>query len=122
MSSNSEEQRKYPRAPVRVEIICDELKDETRRGEAVLCFYSTDISIGGIFLETNVLFSIGDTLHIKFKLPDDVKPVLAAGRVVRINKKDSPVISGIGIEFEHLSFEDKTSIEGYVIDEIADQL
>ena len=122
MRSNSDDKRKYPRAPVRVEIICDELKDETRRGEAILCFYSTDISIGGIFLEASVNFKVGDSLHLKFKLPGNNKQVLATGRVVRINKKDSPVISGVGIEFEHLSFEDKKSIEGYVIDEIADQL
>ena len=122
MSSNSEENRKYPRAPVRVEIICDELQDESRRGEAILCFYATDISIGGIFLETTVNFKVGDNLHLKFILPGDKQQVLITGKVVRITKKDSLVIPGIGIEFEHLSYEDKKRIEGYVIDEIADKL
>lgn len=116
------EKRQYTRAPVRVEIICDELKDEQRRGEAVLCFYSTDISLGGVFLETSVPFKVGDTLHIRFVLPRVDKSIITIGKVVRLGQSGAGSVPGIGIEFERLNFDDKKLIEGYVVDEIADQL
>lgn len=122
MNDKFAEKRKYPRAPVKVEIICDELKDEDRRGIGVLCFYSSDISIGGIFLETTVPFSVGATLHLKFTLPNVKRDVKTVGKVVRTKEGDANLLVGIGIEFQHLSYEDKKVIEGYVIDEIADQL
>lgn len=122
MNDKFAEKRKYPRAPVKVEIICDELKDEDRRGIGVLCFYSSDISIGGIFLETTVPFSVGATLHLKFTLPNVKRDVKTVGKVIRTKEGDANLLVGIGIEFQHLSYEDKKVIEGYVIDEIADQL
>jgi uncharacterized protein (TIGR02266 family) len=117
-----ENKRQYPRAPVRVEILCDELKADERRGIGILCFYSNDISIGGIFLETTVLFKIGDTLHLQFTLPKLEKPLRVVGKVVRTNESNPNALPGIGIEFEHLGFEAKKIIEGYVVDETARQL
>ena len=73
-------------------------------------------------METNVPFKIGDTLHLKFKLPKMDTSLRIVGKVVRTNEKSADLLPGIGIEFEHLSYEDKRVIEGYVIDEIADQL
>ncbi|MBD3271836.1 MAG: hypothetical protein GF384_04770 [Elusimicrobia bacterium] len=122
MNEEQKERRRYPRAPIRVEIYCEEVQDELRRGSGILCFYSTDISLGGIFLETEVPFKIGDTIHLKFALPEHDNDMRLTGKVVRIREKNATLVPGIGVEFEHLSQEDKRTIEYFVINRIADQL
>lgn len=122
MNDKFVERRKYPRAPVRVEIYCEELKDDDKRGTGIICFYATDISLGGIFLETKVSFKIGDTLHLQFKLPKVKDTIRVKGNVVRTSGRSTDLLPGVGIAFERLRYEDKRLIEGYVISEIADQL
>ena len=121
MGEDIKENRQYPRAPIKVEVLCEELDEEQRRGTAVLCFYSTNISLGGVFLETTVPMPIDSTVHMKFSLPHVDRQLSVTGKVVRIQKHPN-LLPGIGIEFIHLSYEDKKIIEGYVVDEIAGQL
>ncbi len=48
------EKRIYPRRTLRTQVI---FEDES--GEGFIYFYSTDVSIGGIFLESDVPLKIG---------------------------------------------------------------
>ncbi|MFH1380250.1 MAG: PilZ domain-containing protein [bacterium] len=122
MNSKFADRRKHSRAPVRIEIYCEELKGRDKKGAGIVSFYSTDISLGGIFLETDVSFKIGDILHLQFILPKLKETLKLNGIVVRATGSRDDQLPGIGLAFENLSYDDKRIIEGYVIDEIADQL
>ena len=54
----------------------------------------TDISPGGIFIQTKTPFSIGDPVKLKIRLPGDSKPYQAAGIV-----RHSLRWVGVGLEF-----------------------
>ena len=121
MDEQKENRRRCPRAPVKVEVLCEELAEDQRRGTAILCFYSSNIILGGVFLETTVPFATGAAVQWRFSLPGLEKEMMITGKVIRI--QSNPLMpTGIGIEFLHLSYEDKKAIEGYVVNEIADQL
>jgi type IV pilus assembly protein PilZ len=108
------EKRKYPRAPIVTEIFCSDLPEDKRRGQGMLCFYSRDISVGGIFLETSLPIEIGSMVYLRFTMPDSFKPILTQARITRTSEGDPDLEPGMGIEFEHLSFADKKLIDSYV--------
>lgn len=54
----------------------------------------TDISPGGIYVETRTPLSIGDSVKLKIRLPGDTKSYLAAGIV-----RHSLRLVGMGLEF-----------------------
>ena len=58
--------------------------------------YISDISAGGLYIETETALFINQELVITFFLPDAGAPVKIKGKVVRTDSK------GIGIEFDEL--------------------
>ena len=58
--------------------------------------YISDISAGGLYIETETALFIDQELVITFFLPDAGAPVKIKGKVVRTDSK------GIGIEFDEL--------------------
>lgn len=109
------EKRHYPRAPVRVEVFCEDLPADQRRGSAVLCFYSVNVSVGGIFLESEVPFRSGSRIFLRFTLPDSAQPLRLVGRVVRISGRHPETVPGMGVEFEHLGYTEERVIREFVI-------
>ena len=97
--SDSEKQgadrRRYPRAPVSllIQYRFDTLED-------FLAEYSTDISIGGMFIRTKDLREEGSLIYLQFYLRDGAKLIEGLGRVVRINPpEESGAPGGMGVEF-----------------------
>jgi type IV pilus assembly protein PilZ len=93
----STERRKYPRVPLSllIQYRFDTLED-------FLSEYSTDISIGGMFIRTDKPKDEGTLVYLQFYLRDGAKLIEGLGRVVRVNPSDSPgdqAASGMGIEF-----------------------
>ena len=92
------ERRRYPRAPVSllIQYRFDTLED-------FLSEYSTDISIGGMFIRTDDLREEGTLIYLQFYLRDGAKLIEGLGRVVRVKRPDprgddqSP--PGMGVEF-----------------------
>lgn len=73
--------------------------------------YTRDISLGGMFIETNSLTKEGSTVFVDFFLPGVRKKFKLKGRVVRINNnEDDHTFSkpGIGIEFINLDEDNKS--------------
>ena len=59
--------------------------------------YILDISIGGVFIETDTSFSIGRDLLLKFSLPNHPQPFTFNGKIAWKSRK------GFGVKFENIS-------------------
>jgi uncharacterized protein (TIGR02266 family) len=115
------ERRKYQRILIDTEILCFKSPEDRKRGTGVLYFFSKDISVGGIFLKTAIHLEAGSVVYLKFSLPGLSKTITTQarvinvkGKVVRVNKDDSENVPGMGVEFQHMGFEDKKLIEAFV--------
>ena len=91
------DRRKYPRVPLSllIQYRFDTLED-------FLSEYSTDISIGGMFIRTDKPKDEGTLVYLQFYLRDGAKLIEGLGRVVRVNSPDLPdgaAAEGMGIEF-----------------------
>ena len=105
------EKRVHPRRTLRSQVI---FEDES--GEGFIYFYSTDISIGGVFLESDIPLKMGTRVFLSFSLKDDAAPIRAIGRVVRVEREtaDSLTVVGMGVQFSDLQESSKKIIEDYV--------
>lgn len=93
------EKRVYPRRTLRTQVI---FEDES--GEGFIYFYSTDVSMGGIFLESDIPLKVGTRVFLSFALHDGEAPIRVIGRVVRVEREtaESLRIVGMGVQFSDL--------------------
>lgn len=105
------EKRLYPRKRLRTQVV---FEDET--GEGLIYFYSTDISLGGLFFETDVPLKVGTRVFLSFALRDGDRPIRAIAEVVRVDRGEgaSFVVRGVGIKFLDLPEGSRRIIESYV--------
>jgi PilZ domain len=107
--------RKHVRNSLTLPVLVSDAASKARGG---IRFDSADVSGGGAFLRSDMLFEVGELLMLQFSLPSG-RAIRAKGRVVRAanellhgqgdNAKDHP--SGMGIEFVDLSAEDRAAID-----------
>jgi uncharacterized protein (TIGR02266 family) len=104
--------RRDTRQHARVDLeILVSVSDAGHKVRRPIRFASTDLSSGGAFLRADLLFEVGELLHVEFRLPNG-RQIKAQGRVVRVTRggpKDRS--SGMGIEFVDLSAEDRAAID-----------
>jgi type IV pilus assembly protein PilZ len=96
-STDNTDRRRYPRVPLSllIQYRFDTLED-------FLSEYSTDISMGGMFIRTEQPRDEGTLVYLQFYLRDGAKLIEGLGRVVRVNPVDfagGEGIAGMGIEF-----------------------
>jgi c-di-GMP-binding flagellar brake protein YcgR len=102
--------RKHGRASLELSVV---VRDAQSRAKGAIRFDSADVSGGGAFLRSDLLFEIGDIITIEFDLPGGPH-VSARGRVVRVSRgvggrrDEAP---GMGVEFLDLSPGDRAAIE-----------
>ena len=108
------EKRIYPRRVLRSQIIFSELNDE--EGEGFVYFYSTDISLGGIFLESDIPLNVGTQVSLAFSLQNGTPTIRAQGKVVSVERTpdDSLPIVGMGLQFTKISDAEKKLIQTYI--------
>jgi c-di-GMP-binding flagellar brake protein YcgR len=71
---------------------------------------SADMSEGGAFLRSELLFEVGESLDLEIPLPNGTV-IKAAGRVVRVSRtRERESVPGMGIEFTKLSLQDRRAI------------
>lgn len=68
---------------------------------------ASDVSEGGAFLRSDLLFEIGETLHLEIPLPSG-QVVKANGRVVRVSHQTGG--AGMGIQFIDLGDRDRRAL------------
>ena len=90
--------------------------------EDFLSEYSTNISIGGMFIRTDKPKDEGTLVYLQFYLRDGAKLIEGLGRVVRVNPADSAgdqAAAGMGIEFVNFDEESMELIRQIVERNIA---
>lgn len=98
--------RVYDRVPLSIEV-------EYRTAGAFLVAYTSNLSKGGLFIETEKPLLVGTELVLRFTIPD-VGPIEVRGSVAWVRPEPMEGKSpGMGVEFEHLD-----ARHGQVIDEI----
>ena len=118
--------RKHARATLELPVV---VSDATNRVSGGIRFASADVSGGGAFLRSDLLFEVGEILTLEFDLPGG-RHVRARGRVVRVSRGEGAALNGqssnangkprrasrdrfpgMGVEFVDLAPEDRAAIE-----------
>ncbi|UCD83923.1 MAG: PilZ domain-containing protein [Deltaproteobacteria bacterium] len=92
------------------------VKFESLEEFSSLC--SKNISIKGIFLETDDPLPVGNSVHLEFTVAGDDSPLIKVdGRVTRTVKPEpdnTSIIPGMGIEFLNLDLESEFIIQSLI--------
>ena len=93
-----------PRVNVRFAVYYGEKK------EKLMSDYSVNMSLGGIFIESERILPADTTLLVEFKLPVYEKPIRCKSRVAWTNEPDNPKSSalpkGMGLQFVDLTLDE----------------
>jgi uncharacterized protein (TIGR02266 family) len=105
----SYENRKQVRFPLKLRVIA-------YKPEAFIHHYSSNLSLGGLFIETNTILSPGKEFDLKLFLFDAAGPMDIPCEVVWSRKEEKFIPSGrlpqgMGVRFLNLS---KKNIEGLI--------
>lgn len=116
-SSAARDRRRHPRAELRLLV--------QHRFETVDDFVkevATNISAGGLFLQTEQPHAEGSTVYLRFALQDGLPLIEGIGRVVRVNAAGHPGrVPGMGIEFISLDDESRQLIDTLVLERFSSE-
>jgi uncharacterized protein (TIGR02266 family) len=70
--------------------------------------YILDISIGGVFIETNQKFPAGQKMTLNFSLPDHPQPFTLAGKIAWSSPR------GFGLKFEKMTRQQGDRLKSFV--------
>jgi type IV pilus assembly protein PilZ len=78
--------------------------------------WATNISRGGIFINTRTPQRAGSTIRLIISLPDAAFPFELTGRVTRVNEFNNPAneVPGMAVEFLDVDEEKRVRIERFV--------
>ena len=103
--------RRHSRRSVEVPVL---VSDAANRVKAGIRFDAADVSAGGAFLRSDLLFEVGEILNLAIELAPN-RRISAVGRVVRVSRGTSQEpLAGMGIEFVDLSAADRAAIEAVI--------
>ncbi len=105
--------RRFIRRSLNVEFTVRDV-DDIHGGE--IQFDAIDVSEGGAFLRSQLLFEVGNRLEVSFALPDDRTPVHVHARVVWVSQQEDANAheAGLGLEFVGLSEDERQRINRFV--------
>lgn len=100
--------RQHPRQAIELPVI---VSDAANKVSGTIRFDTQDVSVGGAFIRSDLLFEIGEELQLHFSLPKG-HAVRARGRVVRVARDtgDDGAAAGMGIQFVALTDSDREAI------------
>jgi len=103
--------RQHERRPVELPVVIEDAANKVR---GKVRFDSHDLSVGGAFLRSDLLFEVGEEVRIDFTLPTGHR-VHARGRVVRVSReRDGGQVPGMGIEFIALADPDREAVRAFI--------
>lgn len=109
--------RTYKRAPISLKITVSESGDDYS-----IKFDISNLSEGGIFIKSSILWEPDQKFDLVFKLPNSDQEIVAKGKVARSEDKYNLFVSadrdssvpGMGIQFTEISEEDKKIIRDFI--------
>ncbi|HUU02475.1 MAG TPA: PilZ domain-containing protein [Myxococcota bacterium] len=114
--TSASERRRFPRKEYKIKVKLMAVKDRDVVFEAHLA--SRDISIGGIFLESEFFVKSGTRLRAEFDLPKRPETVVVEGVVVReerIKGRSGGLRPGFAIRFTEYIGDAKLGLAGYFL-------
>ena len=82
-----------------------------------LRFETSNVSQGGVFIESDLLYDLGEIIWFSFTLPGAIE-IRTRGRVVwakkDVDEDDPEDRPGMGVEFLDLSVAERAALEGYL--------
>lgn len=109
MADSRAERRLYSRRPHRTRVV---FEDEL--GDGLFYIFSEDISMGGLFLASNIPVKKGTLLFLSFVLPGHKRSIRVTGEVVRRIDEGDGSKGGMGIRFLGLSDIAKKRLEEFL--------
>lgn len=103
-------QRRFARWSLQVEF-----KGKDAEGAGELVFEASDLSAGGTFLRSELLFEQGESFSLEFRVPGVPRLMRAQARVAwvrRFPSEEEP--PGMGVEFLAMSEEDRAVLKRYL--------
>jgi c-di-GMP-binding flagellar brake protein YcgR len=101
--------RKQARAVLELPVV---VSDPAKRVTGGVRFDAADISTGGAFLRTDLLFEVGELLTLQFELPAGGGIIRTTGRITRVSRgRSKDDVPGMGVEFVDLQPKDRAAIE-----------
>jgi uncharacterized protein (TIGR02266 family) len=82
--------------------------------DALFSEFTRNINEGGLFIETESPPPTETRVSLQFQLPGSSEPILARGRVTRVQPASESGPAGMGVEFEHLSPDARVRIDELV--------
>jgi uncharacterized protein (TIGR02266 family) len=98
----------HPRRALELPVLVD---DTGNRVRGSIRFDARDLSLGGVFLRSDLLFEVGEELALEFKIPGGA-PIRARARVVRVASDAQN--AGMGISFSQMSDEDRAAVRTFL--------
>lgn len=104
MERRHADRRPY-RAPVRVHLT------DVDPGDG-LCFSldCCDVSPGGVFLQTDLLLSLGERVEVEIPVDGRLRPIRREGRVVRVVTRRHDPCPGFAVALEGLSVAEQAAL------------
>ncbi len=112
------EQRKFKRVPISIK-----LRLRESGTDVAASFDGRDISEGGVFVRSSLLWEPGDHFELRFVLPGTDREIRVNGEVVRAEDKyvlfpaladQQPPVPGMGIRFLDLTDADRCLIREFL--------
>lgn len=103
------EKRIHQRKPLKTKIVFD---DEL--GDGLFYVYSKDISLGGLYLASNIPVRLGTFLFLSFQIPPHKRSINIVAEVVRHSSGKINSNAGMGIRFVGLPEPARKWIENYL--------
>lgn len=103
--------RQHARSAIELPV---DVSDAANRVAGTIRFDTQDVSVGGAFIRSDLLFEVGEELDLAFALPSG-HAVRARGRVVRVARDGGDeTAAGMGIQFVSLTDADRAAIQTLV--------
>ncbi len=112
------EQRQFKRAPISIK-----LRLRESGTDVAASFDSRDISEGGVFVRSSLLWEPGERFELRFTLPGAEREIRVTGEVARAEDKyllfpdladRQPPVPGMGIRFLDITDEDRRLIRQFL--------
>jgi len=113
MSTTSDDKRKAGRYRLRVQVAYESVED-------FLLDYTSNLSLGGMFIQTERPLDIGARFRLRFQITGRATPVETYAEVKWV-VTDGNLTRGMGIAFESLSESDERAVRRWLTDWTAEE-